>query len=100
MDTERNLQIITIHSEEGLTTTSPDMYLALANLICNKIITMHRQEYSLFNTYCQTVKTFADKIIQLVQELNELMTENLESECNKKIKIFTVISWSRTSKTS
>ena len=85
-----NLQIVTTQSEGVLTTTVPDIYLAIGNLILTKTNDMGRQEYAIFNNYCQTVKNFADRIIDLVQELNDLKTENLESECYKKVNEFNI----------
>ena len=83
-----NMSLVPISHSNQLTIPISDVYLKLADLILKKILKMDEQLYNYFNEYCQTIKLFADEIISLTAEINELFDEGLESECQTKINSF------------
>ena len=83
-----NMSLIPISQSNQITIPISDVYLKLADLILKKILKMDEQLYNYFNEYCQNIKLFADEVIALTAEINELYDEGLESECQTKIDSF------------
>ena len=80
--------LVPISQYNQITIPISDVYLKLADLILKKILEMDEQLYNYFNEYCQNIKLFADEVIELTEEINELYDEGLESECQTKIDSF------------
>ena len=83
-----NMFLVPISQFNQITIPISDVYLKLADLILKKILEMDEQLYNYFNEYCQNIKLFADEVIALTEEINELYDEGLESECQTKIDSF------------
>jgi len=83
-----NMFLVPISQSNQITIPISDVYLKLADLILKKILEMDEQLYNYFNEYCQNIKLFADEVIELTEEINELYDEGLESECQTKIDSF------------
>jgi hypothetical protein len=83
-----NMFLVPISQSNQITIPISDVYLRLADLILKKILEMDEQLYNYFNEYCQNIKLFADEVIELTEEINELYDEGLESECQTKIDSF------------
>ena len=83
-----NMLLVPISQSNQITIPISDVYLKLADLILKKILEMDEQLYNYFYEYCQNIKLFADEVIELTEEINELYDEGLESECQTKIDSF------------